>query len=102
MALSFDSYGNLTGSCDIFCLHFLPDLRQIRTFKFPKVVRQGNILKESWQIIHGFSLKFPSLSSGKTLENRLRFDEASAMSLEAAFYFLVFLCMSQHACGLKN
>jgi len=26
---SGNSYGNLTGSCDIFYLHFLPDLRQI-------------------------------------------------------------------------
>ena len=37
---SSDDCRNLTGLCDIFCLHFLPDLRQIWTFKFPKVVRQ--------------------------------------------------------------
>jgi len=31
-----DNYGNLTGLCGIFCLHFLPDLRQIWTFEFPQ------------------------------------------------------------------
>ena len=33
---SSDNYGNLTGLCGIFGLHFPPDLRQIWTFTFTK------------------------------------------------------------------
>jgi len=36
--------------------------------------------------MHGFCCKFPTLSSGKKIENQLRFDEVTAMSLVAPFY----------------
>ena len=52
----------------MFCLHFLPDLRQIWTFKFLKAVRQ-----HTREVIHGFcignSALFPVVKEfGKSVE----------------------------------
>ena len=41
-------------------LHFLPDLRQISTFNFPKVMRQ---LLQGGIVIECFYWTFPSLSN---------------------------------------
>ena len=62
---SSDNCGNLTGLCGIFFLHFLPDLWQIWTFKFPKVMRQhteGVVGSDIWVY-----WKFRSFSSDKRI-----------------------------------
>jgi len=85
MALASDNCGNLTGSCDIFCLHFF----QICD-KFELLTSQrycSNILRYGWnlEITHGFYGKFSSLYSGEENENRIRFEVVAAMSLMAPF-----------------
>jgi len=64
MVLSSDKCGNLTGLCGIFGLHFVPDLRQICTFKFLMVVL-ATYLRCGGK--YGFYWKFPSLSSGEII-----------------------------------
>jgi len=66
-----------------FLLHFLPDLRQIWTFKFPKVVRQHNwgVVGNNIQVLLEISFSF----QWTNFENRLRFDEVTIMSMVAPF-----------------
>jgi len=63
MAFSSDNCGNFTGLCDIFCLNFLPDLRQI----WNSQGSAATYLRCGGEWYMGFYWKFRSLSSGKRI-----------------------------------